>query len=421
MRKLVLILFVFFLFMTYGFSQESDRDLEKSVKKILKTVSPSVVKVVAENHKRYVATGIAIEKDVILTNILIVRRPYSELFIQTAKGKTYPAQVKGKDPSSSFVLLKAPKASLTPIKHGGRVNAGDWVALVGVFYNNFPSIVHGIVSSSSTEELIVNAPMAPGVTGGAVVNKNGELTAVVRGRFGYIMNRNYTFHDNKSELIIDEEKSSERNLCYAIPVQKVLDISSQLAKFGKVKRGYLGIQMSPFFGDNKPRIQYVVKNSPAESAGLKANDVIVEIDNISIRDVGDIGRIVQSKYPGQSMHVKVVRDDAVNSMTVQLGELKKKETFQKVSPFMIRPKQNLFQVKRRLDWIRTQPKERQIEMLKGIRGQLESVLESSRRTYQKIIKEYQQLIQDRETELEQIEDESRLLLDQIKELEKKKR
>ncbi|MHC4930441.1 MAG: hypothetical protein ACYTFU_12430, partial [Planctomycetota bacterium] len=79
---------------------------EKEIKGILSTVSPSIVKVAAENHKKYIAAGIAIERNYVVSSIMVIRQRYRDIYIETVEGDKLPARVVGKDNESSLILLK---------------------------------------------------------------------------------------------------------------------------------------------------------------------------------------------------------------------------------------------------------------------------------------------------------------------------
>lgn len=293
-------------------------------RRILEKVNPSIVQVVAENHKRYVVTGIALDKDLVLTTTLITRYPYHRMFVRTTRKHEFDAKMIGKDNSSALILLKIDKKVLKPIQRATGVEAGDWIAVVGSFYRQFPSIFQGIVSSISDEEMILNAPIVPGVTGGAVVNDRGELAAVVRGRFSIAFGRDISIRDHRAELVLKGERSPSRNLCYAIPVKKINNISRQLRDFGKVKRGWLGVYTQKLEDQPGALITMVVKESPASKSGLKKGDVIISINGETIKNSIQVGQKVKTIVPGNTVRVEVIRGKKRNPVLVRVGDWEKR-------------------------------------------------------------------------------------------------
>ncbi len=327
MRKtitLLLILLVLFLTLTTSTlsAAETISQVEKDVKGVLKKVSPSIVKVVAENRKRYVATGIAIAPNHIISSIMVTRHPYEKIYIKTVKGDEYQAKVLGKDRETALILMEIDKNALTPIRKAKSFEVGDWTALVGVFYKRFPSICQGIVSSVSDEELILNAPVAPGSSGGAVVNKKGELIGVIRGRFGFAYTSNYIYRDHSSELRFESPRSRYKDLCYAIPVAKVTAVAHDLGKYGKIRQGWLGVSLTYRNEKDIPIVRRVTKNSPAEKAGIRKGDGILKIEGKPVRNRSDLVRIVKSLKPGQKAKIELLRGKMKKSVLAVIGDAK---------------------------------------------------------------------------------------------------
>lgn len=316
-----IILLVFFTFQSKVWAETASNisRLESEVKKILETVSPSILKVVAENHRKNFATGIAIDPDYVVSTIKLIQQPFDEIYIETAKGKKFTAQLVGKDYKSSLILLKINEKALTPIKPARVYEVGDWVALVGAFYKEFPSVYQGILSSALEDQVVLNAPVVPGASGGAVLNKKGELIGVIRGRIGFSFSPNYTFKDHSGEIHIESAKSQSKDLCVAVPAKLVMEITDELKQFGKVKRGWLGINI--IGEDEEPvKISVVIKNSPAEKAGLRVGDTIVSIDGKSPKEPRDVANIVRELKPGKKVKIEIQRGGTRESVPVAVGE-----------------------------------------------------------------------------------------------------
>jgi serine protease Do len=327
MKKIIVMIFILLLVLITGSVKAEGQTttdiskLEAEIKGILNTVSPSILKVVTENHRKNFATGIAISPNHVLSNINVVKRPYKYIYIETVKGKKFAAKVVGKDSASSLILLKINENVLTPIKYARAYEVGDWIALVGAFYKEFPSIYQGILSSESGEQLILNAPVVPGSAGGAAVNKKGELIGVIRGRVGFAVSPDYTFKDHSGEIRIEIPKSLHKDLCAAVPVVKVLDIYRDLKKYGKVRRGWLGVSMGEL-KDGKVQILEVVENSPADKAGIRKGDYIKKINGKTIKTTGEVQKIVRVFKPEQKVKIELTRENKSKSALVVIGELK---------------------------------------------------------------------------------------------------
>jgi len=269
-----------------GRDRPADRidDIENEIRAVLQRVSPSLVKVVAENGSKYVATGIALEGGLIITSAQVTRRPFAKLSVETSRGESIAARVAGQDDRSGLTLLRLDRNTLPTLPPGKPAEVGNWVALVGLFYEKFPAISQGIVSSLSANELILNAPVAPGSAGGAVVNKKGELLGVIRGSVGFAFTPDYTFKDHSASIVVSGSRSESGSLCYAIPVGQVQRIVQQLKTAGRIVPGWLGI----IFVADSNQVQEATKESPAAKAGIAGGDRIEELAGRPITSFRDI-------------------------------------------------------------------------------------------------------------------------------------
>jgi len=89
---------------------------------------------------------------------------------------------------------------LAPIRDAGQTGVGDWVALIGAFYNQFPSIYQGLVFQRQPRRVAAQRAGCARRSSGAVVNRNGELVGVIRGGFGYALTPDYTYKDHFGAL-----------------------------------------------------------------------------------------------------------------------------------------------------------------------------------------------------------------------------
>jgi len=323
MKRLIIIVFIMFI-MTFTIKgQENISQFEAQVKGVLDQVSPSLVKVISQGHKKYIATGIAIERDFVITNIMVIRNPNQGVYINTTTGEKYPVVVAGMDRNSAIALLKLDKKVLTPIKRAESYEVGDWVALVGAFYKRFPSIYQGLLSSYSDDGVILNAPVAPGASGGAVVNKKGELIGIIRGRIGFSMGPDYIFKDHSAELLLTSPRSQNQDLCFAIPVSRVDRVYKDLKKYGRTKRGWLGVGL--FFSGGKVMVDQVTKGSPAEKSGLRLGDIFVSINDKSIREPADVSEIIKELRPQQKVKLQVKREGKTQRLTAVIGDAEERQ------------------------------------------------------------------------------------------------
>lgn len=321
MKKILFVLYIILILFIRLNSTEKIVKFEREIKGALKEISPSLVKVVTENHRKYIATGIAVERDLIVSNIKVIGHPYTKIYVVTVKGEKYGVKVVGKDKVSSLILLKSDKNVFRPVKKGKKGEIGDWIGLVGAFYKEFPFLNQGIISSQTDTKLILNGTVVPGSTGGAVVNKKGEFLGVIRGAFGFRIFPQYIFKDNSTELKIMPPVKKQENLCIAVPAGRVFRVVKDLKKFGYVKRGWLGVNISGS-KEGFVKVDYVTKNSPADSGGIQKGDYILKVAGKSIKHSQGLADKIQEMSPGDKVIVNVRRKGKGKNIKVVLGEFK---------------------------------------------------------------------------------------------------
>jgi serine protease Do len=316
MKKAIFIILLMLLAATRTRGADGIDSIEDEIRTVLNRVSPSMVKVVAENARKYVATGIALEDELVITTTLVTRHPFERLSVETTKGETIMAVIAGQDARSGLTLLRLKKRGPRPMPHAERTEVGNWVALVGLFYDRFPSIFQGIISSCSENELILNAPVAPGSAGGAVVNKKGELLGIIRGSVGFSFTPEYTFRDHSAAIVVSGSRSESGKLCYAIPVGQVRRIADKLKTTGRAVPGWLGIN----FSSDSNMVLEVLKESPAAKAGIAKGDRIEEIAGKPIASFRDILGALEFRFSGDRIDLTVNRGGRPLRLQAQLGE-----------------------------------------------------------------------------------------------------
>ncbi|MEI6613942.1 MAG: PDZ domain-containing protein [Chrysiogenales bacterium] len=318
MKKILFILLLFLLTVFSVAAAENIDTIEKEIKIVLNQVAPSLVKVVSENARKYVATGIALENELIITTSLITRHPFDKIYVEDIHGVKSTAKIVGQDNRSGLTLLRLSQKGPRQLPQARQAVVGDWVALIGLFYNRFPAIYQGIISSRSEAELILNAPVAPGSAGGAVVNKKGELLGIIRGSVGFSYAPEYTFKDNSAMIVVSGSKNESGSLCYALPIEKVKRIVEKLKTSGKIVYGWLGVTVN---GDSN-YIQAVEKGSPAQKAGIAIGDQIEEISGKPIASFRDIAAALYDKQAGEKIAVQFKRSGKSLRLDMELGERK---------------------------------------------------------------------------------------------------
>lgn len=268
-------------------------------------------------------SGVIISEDgYIVTNNHVIEGA-DEIEVTTYDNQLFKAKLVGTDPATDIALLKVETTTPLPIIPMGNsddLRLGEWVLAIGSPYDLRSTITAGIVSAKGrslpnydgkfrVESFIqTDAAVNPGNSGGALVNANGELVGI-----------------NTSIVSLT---GSYTGYSFAVPVSIVSKITDDLITFGEVRRAMLGISMQNINESIKQHynlptadgvlVVEVAQNSPAESAGIKIGDVIVEIDARPVLTGANVQELVSMHRPGEEMLVTVIREGARSDIIVKL-------------------------------------------------------------------------------------------------------
>ena len=271
-------------------------------------------------------SGVIVTKDGhIVTNNHVVDQA-TEIVVSLYNGRGYRAEVIGTDPSTDLAVLKIDEKNLPEavIANSDEVRVGDWVLAVGNPFNLASTVTAGIVSAkarnihilsdnSAIESFIqTDAAVNPGNSGGALVNLKGELIGI--------------------NTAIATPTGTYAGYSFAVPSNIVKKVMNDLIKFGEVQRGYLGIvvqdlswQLAEQLGLDISQgvvVANLVRNGPADKAGLQIKDVILEIEGNSINSSSRLLEIVASHKPGDELDVVIQRNGKKRNLSIRLQEAK---------------------------------------------------------------------------------------------------
>jgi len=269
-------------------------------------------------------SGILISTDgYILTNFHVVKDA-SELRIILYDKREFEAEYIGGDPTTDVSLIKIEGRELPAAVMGNSdsLQVGDWVLAVGNPLSFQSTITAGIISAFGRDINIINeeyrienfiqtdAVINPGNSGGALVNLDSKvigMNTAIATRTGF--NQGYGF---------------------AIPINLARKVVDDLAKFGYVRRGIIGVSIAGVdaksaraLGLSKPMgvlIQSVREGFPAADVGLKQGDVILAVDGENVNSPNELQTKIARNYPGTKVKLLVWRDNQKVSFNVVLGE-----------------------------------------------------------------------------------------------------
>jgi serine protease Do len=245
-----------------------------------------------------------------------------EIKVTLADKKEYPGKVVGSDPKTEISIVKIEAKDLPTLPWGNsdKLMVGDIVLAVGNPYGLNQTVTMGIVSAigranvgiADYEDFIqTDAAINPGNSGGGLVNARGELVGI--------------------NTAIFSTSGGYQGIGFAIPSNMIKSIMDSLVKKGKVVRGWLGVsiqkvtpELSKQFNlkeDSGVLVSDAVENSPAEKAGIRRGDVIVEYDGKRTDEPYQLRNLVANTNPGEEHLVILIRDGKRQSVKVVIGDV----------------------------------------------------------------------------------------------------
>jgi serine protease Do len=291
-----------------------------------------------ENLKWYtsVASGVIWDSDGHIVTTASVVKDASDFVVKTIKGSVIQAQLVGKDEDTNLAVLKIepPDPNLNVIPHTTEIlPEGSSLILLGYGFGGVPSIAYGVAGMPPEQynpgQYYFNftAPVRPGNSGSALIDTRGRLVGIVLGReeeIGYqAVIKLLTQQDQPSEKRLGNQNSYS-NFGVAVPVTSAEKIVADIISQGYVVRGWIGVGVKTLIheGTQQPylSIAYVVKDSPADEAGLMQGDVILRIDANEPKTPVQLGEIVASKHPDSDATIEYRRSNEDRKVTVKIKQ-----------------------------------------------------------------------------------------------------
>lgn len=270
-----------------------------------------------------VGSGVIVSKDgYILTNNHVVEGA-DELKVALQDGREFDAKVVGRDPKSEVAVIKIDAQDLPtlPLADSDKVEVGDVVLAIGNPFGIGQTVTKGIVSATDRagtlgldyEDFIqTDAAINPGNSGGALVDAEGRLIGI--------------------NTAILSRSGGNQGIGFAIPTNLARDVMESLIKDGKVTRGFMGVMIQDLtpalakeFGVKENTrgalVSDVTPKGPADKAGLKSGDVIIELSGKAITDSRNLKLQVARVRPGDTVPVKVLRDGSTKTVEVKVQQL----------------------------------------------------------------------------------------------------
>jgi len=271
-------------------------------------------------------SGVIIDQNhgYIVTNNHVVERAES-IKIVLYDDREFEAELVGKHEQTDLAVLKIEAENLKQVIMGdsNQLEPGEWVIAIGSPFgiNLNHTVTAGIISAVGRSDVMSarnfedfiqhDAAINPGNSGGALFNLDGELIGI------------------NNAIATDGWSRTNAGVGFAIPINQTKRIIEDLISMGDVKGAWLGISFQEIsenlslklgLEDTKGvMITQVLKDSPAEIAGLEKQDVIIKIDEQKINGTSDLRNIIFHKYPGTEVNLGVIRKGKLINKIVILG------------------------------------------------------------------------------------------------------
>ena len=259
------------------------------------------------------------ESGLILTNQHVIEAA-DEIEVALADGRTVRAKIVGADPDTDLAVLKINVKNLPAITFANpeKNKVGDVVLAIGNPFGVGQTVTQGIISAlgrnhlgiSTFENFIqTDASINPGNSGGALIDADGNLVGI--------------------NSAIYSRNGGSMGIGFAIPVSIAKQVMEQIIRQGSVTRGWIGIETQDLNTElatsfklkntQGALIAGIIKNSPAERSGLKAGDILLEVNGLQVLDSNHMLGLISALKPNKQALLKIARDQKEIKVSVLIG------------------------------------------------------------------------------------------------------
>ena len=283
----------------------------------------------SERKATALGSGFIIDKKgIVVTNNHVIQGA-EDIFVSVNGSQEYKAKVLGTDPYMDLAVLKIESENIfKPVNFGDsdKARVGDWVIAIGNPFGFGGTVTAGIISSRNRDIgltryddfIQTDASINQGNSGGPLFDLNGRVIGI-------------------NTAIIAPGSSGSIGIGFAIPANPASKVIDQLIKFGETKRGWLGVRIQEVTKEiadleklekqEGALVASVSENSPADKAGIKAGDIILEFDSKRVDTMRTLPKLVATTKVGKKVNVKIWRNGKIISKRVLIGRLESSNEF----------------------------------------------------------------------------------------------
>lgn len=286
----------------------------------------------------YVSMGSGVIWDAeghIVTTLSIVEDA-SKIKVFCSDGTDFNAKIVGSDDVTNLAVLKIINTGDRQFDVMDRrktlLPEGSWLVLMGYGYGGIPTVSPGLAGippehyDKGRHWFQFTAPLRPGNSGSALIDRNGQLAGIVLGReedVGYNAVVKMLTQGNKPGNV-SSHMTAYSSFGVGVPINQAGSIVDQIIRTGHVVRGWVGISVQKILdlesGETYLQVVQIVPESPADSAGLRPGDMIQCMNSIDMHDPVHLGHIVQELPPGTKISVDFMREGASLRTDLVIGE-----------------------------------------------------------------------------------------------------
>jgi Do/DeqQ family serine protease len=272
-----------------------------------------------EFHQPGLGSGVIVDRrGYVLTNFHVIKGG-DAVIVRTSAKREYRGRIVGTDPKTDLAVVRfEPDGELTVATMGNSdaLRVGEWAIAIGNPFGLDQTVTVGVISATGRADVGIasyenfvqtDASINPGNSGGPLVNLKSEVIGI-------------------NTAIV----ATGQGIGFAIPANMARRITDQLITGGKVTRGWLGVSLQPItpelaeaLGLRNTKgavVARVQPGSPAEAAGLKQNDVIVEFESTPVDDYHHLQRLAAEADVGKTVKLEIVRDKQSRSVQLKVAE-----------------------------------------------------------------------------------------------------